>query len=210
MVPEGYTVQELRVPKIILECDVLINVPKLKLYKQITKDRDWVSLAVKNLLGAIPGKGEYSETRPSVFPIEVSPEFYSPGGKFYHPVYKPWFTPRGQRLRIHQSLAHGLVDIHKVIKPTLNVLDAFIVSNDVNLSAIRGESPFELNTILASKDPLALDCIAAKIDGIDFNKTIYLKHAAERGIGEADYNRIQVVGTPLKKIIQLWKTALQS
>lgn len=208
-VPDGRTVQELNIPEIILECDALINVPKLKLYKQITKDRDWVSLSVKNLLGAIPGKGEYSDTCPSEFPIEVSPEFYSTEGRFYRPVYKKWFTPRGERLRIHRGLAHGLVDINAVIKPTLNILDGFIVSNDVNLSLIRGDTPFELNTILASQDPLALDCIAAKIGGIDIVKTIYLKHAADRGIGEADYDRIQVLGTPLKLIIGFWKTALE-
>jgi len=209
-VPDGRTVQQLRVPKIILESDVLINVPKLKLYKQLTKERDWVSLAMKNLLGAIPGKGKYMETRPSEFPIEISPEFYSPEGKFFHPMFKRWFTPRGERLRIHRGLAHGLVDIHMVIKPTLNILDAFIVSNDINMSAIRGEPPFELNTIFASEDPLALDCIAAKLAEIDIIKTIYLKHAADRGIGESDYANIQVLGTPLEKIIRDWASATKS
>ena len=92
----------------------------------------------------------------------------------------------------------------------LNVLDAFIVSNDVNLSVIRGESPFELNTIFASEDPLALDCIAAKLAEIDIIKTIYLKHAADRGVGESDYANIQVLGTPLEKIIQDWESATKS
>jgi uncharacterized protein (DUF362 family) len=209
-IPEGRTVQHLRVPKIILDCDALINVPKLKLYKQITKDRDWVSLAVKNLLGAIPGKGRYSKTKPSEFPIGVSSEFHSPKGRFYHPMFRPWFTPRGERLRIHRGLAHGLVDIHMVVKPTLNVLDAFVVSTDVNLSAIRGEPPFELNAIVASEDPLALDCIAAKVADIDVVKTIYLKHAADRGVGESDYANIQLLGTPLEEIIRDWKSATKS
>ncbi|MFX1319976.1 MAG: DUF362 domain-containing protein, partial [Promethearchaeota archaeon] len=209
-VPDGRTVQHLRVPKIILDCDVLINVPKLKLYKRVTENRDWVSLAVKNLLGAIPGKGRYTKKKPTEFPIEVSPEFYLPDGKFYHPMFKRWFTPRGERLRIHRGLAHGLVDIHMIIKPTLNILDAFIVSNDVNQSAIRGEAPFELNTIFASEDPLALDCLAAKVADIDIVKTIYLKHAADRGLGESDYVNIQVMGTPLEKIILDWQFATKS
>jgi uncharacterized protein (DUF362 family) len=209
-VPHGRTVQHLRVPRVILDCDTLINVPKLKLYKQVTEDRDWVSLAVKNLLGAIPGKGQYSKTKPSEFPIAISPEFHSPEGKFYHPIFKPWFTPQGERLRIHRGLAHGLVDINMIIKPTLNILDAFVVSNDVNLSVIRGEPPFELNTIITSQDPLALDCIAAKIADIDIVKTIYLKYAADRGVGESDYAKIQVLGTPLEKIIQDWQSATKN
>jgi uncharacterized protein (DUF362 family) len=97
-----------------------------------------------------------------------------------------------------------------VIKPTLNILDAFIVSNDVNLSAIRGESPFELKAIFASEDPLALDSIAAKVADIDIVKTIYLKHAADRGIGESDYTKIKVLGTPLEKIIRDWQSATKS
>ena len=34
---------------------------------------------------------------------------------------------------------------------------------------------------------------------------LYLKHAAERGVGESDYTRIRVVGTPLDRIIRAWK-----
>ncbi|MFW9986777.1 MAG: DUF362 domain-containing protein, partial [Candidatus Odinarchaeota archaeon] len=150
-------------------------------------------------------KGEYSDTRPAEFPIECSPEFYSPEGKLFHPNYRQWWSPTGERKRIHGNLAHGLVDINKVIKPALNVLDAFIVSDDINMTTTKAESPFELNTILASRDPLALDCIAAKISGINPFDTLYLKHAAESGIGESDYNKIQVKGTALKTIIETWK-----
>ena len=127
-VPGRKSFQELLVPKLILECDALINVPKLKLYKRVLGQRDWASLAVKNLLGAIPGKGEYSDTRPAEFPIECSPEFYLPEGKLFHSHYRQWWSPTGERKRIHGNLAQGLVDINKVIKPALNVLDAFIVS----------------------------------------------------------------------------------
>lgn len=205
-VPKGVAVTELDIPNLVLECDVLINVPKLKLYRRASEDREWVSLAVKNPLGAIPGRGGLSSTRPSGMAVEYSREFWVPGGEYYHPMYRQWWSPRGERKRIHANLAHGLADVNMVIKPTLNILDAFIVSNDINMTTTRAEKPFPLNTIIASRDPLALDCIAVKIGAIDPLDVEYLKTAAERGIGESDYNKIQLMGTPLERITKVWES----
>lgn len=208
-VPNGVAVTELNVPNLILECDVLINVPKLKLYPRTATQRGGASLAVKNLLGAVPGKGAYSSTRPKGMAVECSKEFWAPDGEFYHPVYKQWWRPQGQRKHIHANIVQGLVDVNMVIKPTLNIMDGFIVSDDTNMTTTKAEKPVPLNSILASRDPLALDCIATKISGIDPFDTIYLKHAAERGIGESDYEKIQVKGTPLKTIQRAWEAAFK-
>ena len=95
-----------------------------------------------------------------------------------------------------------------VIKPSLNVIDAILVSDDVNMSDTTGMEPIELNTILASQDPLALDCIAARIGGLDPFNIPYLKHAIERGLGEYDYSKIRIRGTSLDVIINTWETEL--
>ncbi|MHA2377453.1 MAG: DUF362 domain-containing protein, partial [Candidatus Thorarchaeota archaeon] len=139
LVPNGQCVQELQVPSIILESDVIINVPKLKLSKRAPIHRDWMSLAVKNLLGALPGKGEYSSSRPSGFSVELSHEFLTAEGKYFHPAYQKWWSPRGEKKRIHANLAQGLVDVNMVIKPALNVIDAIIVSNDVDMTRTKGK-----------------------------------------------------------------------
>lgn len=207
-VPDGQSVQELRVPKVVLDCDVLINVPKLKLYKRVPGRSEWASLAVKNLMGALPGKGEYSHDRPPGFSVQLSREFLTAEGKYFHSDYRQWWSPSGEKKRIHGNLAQGLVDVNMVIKPALNVIDAVIVSNDVNMTDTTGMDPFELNTILASRDALALDCIAARIAGLSPINISYLKHAIERRIGESDYNRIQIRGTPLDVIIETWETEL--
>jgi uncharacterized protein (DUF362 family) len=208
-VPDGHAVKTMQVPKIILDCDVLINVPKLKLYRRIPGQRAWVSLAVKNLLGTLPRKGKYSSRQPPKMAVPVSRDFWAPDGKFHYPEYKQWWSPRGERRRIHRNLAQGLVDVHMVIRPTLNVIDAFIVSDEVNMTQERVGKPFALNTILASDDPLALDCIATRIGGIDPFNILHLKHAGERGIGEFEHSKIQLLGTPLEKIIGDWKAALK-
>jgi uncharacterized protein (DUF362 family) len=206
-VPDGKSFKELGVPNIILESDVLINVPKLKLYKPRSGSNNWSSLSVKNLVGAVSGKGEYSQTPPSGFHVEVSREFWTPEGKFFLPHHQQWWSPRGEKKKIHSKLVEGIVDLNTVIQPSLNVIDAVIVSHDIDMTRARGETPLELNTILASRDPLALDCIAVKIGGLNPFEISYLKRAAERGIGESDYNNIQTVGTPIEELARIWKTS---
>ncbi|MFW9811647.1 MAG: DUF362 domain-containing protein [Candidatus Thorarchaeota archaeon] len=207
-VPEGLLVQEIKVPNIILDCDVLINVPKLKLYRKVPGRGEWASLAIKNLMGALPGKGEYTDKKPSGFSVPMSSEFLTQGCKYFHPSYQKWWSPRGEKKRIHTNLALGLADISTVIKPALNVIDAIIVSDDVNMSDTTGLEPMDLSTILASKDPLALDCIATRIAGLDASKISYLRHAMDRAIGESNLDNIQMIGTPLKDIIETWETGL--
>lgn len=191
-VPEGKAFKVLGVPNIILESDVLINVPKLKLWASL------VSLSLKNLLGAIPGKGEYSPIPSPEFPIKLSREYWAPEGK--------WFSPRGEKKRVHTNIVEGIADLNTVIQPSLNVIDGIIAC--CGSKPTEAGKPLELNTILASRDPLAVDCIATKIGGLNPLDISYLKRAAERGIGESDYNRIQVVGTPLDKIARAWETGL--
>ncbi len=207
-VPRGGSVRKLRIPRVILECDVLINVPKLKLYKLVPGHAEWASLAVKNLMGVLPGKGEYSHTRPSDFSIPLSREFLTTEGKYYHPTYQKWWCPTGEKKRIHKNLAQGLVDINTVVKPTLHIIDGVIVSNDVDMTNTAAQVPFNLNAILASQDPLALDCIATRIGGLNPSNISYLRHATERGLGESDFGRIEVRGTPLGETIKTWETEL--
>lgn len=194
-VPNGKVIDVLDVPDIVLESDVLINVPKLKLYSY-----SWASLSVKNLLGAVPGKGEYSRSSSPDFPIKLSNEYLTSERK------GPWFGPRGEKQRIHTKFDEGIVDLNTVIQPSLTVIDGIIAGYGKKFA--EGAEPLELNTILASRDPLALDYIATKIAGLNPLEISYLKRAAERGIGESDYDQIQVVGTPLEKIVKAWENRL--
>ncbi|MFW9848062.1 MAG: DUF362 domain-containing protein [Candidatus Thorarchaeota archaeon] len=205
IVPRGQIVQELEIPRVITDCDVLINMPKLKLYRQTPGKNDWASLAVKNLMGALPGRAVYSDRRPPGFCIQLSQEFLNTESRYYHSAYRQWWSPGREKRRIHKNLAQGLVDLNTVLRPTLNVIDGIVVSSDVNMTDTIGQEPFNLNTILASQDPLALDFISARIAGLNPHSISYLKHAAERGLGESNYDGIQLLGTPLSTIVKTWK-----
>jgi len=203
-VPDGKAIKVLGVPNIILESDVLINVPKLKLYR----GGDWASLSVKNLLGAVPGKGQYSRNRSPEFPLKLSREFWVPEGRFFLSDDSRWWGPRGEKKRVHADFAEGIVDLNTVIRPSLNVIDGIMVCHDIGMSDTEGVKSFELNTILAGRDPLALDFVATKIGGLNPLAISYLKRAVERGLGESDYSRIQVVGAPVNEIARAWETGL--
>ena len=198
-IPEGKGVQKLEVPNVLLEADVLINVPKLKLYRS----EKWASLAIKNLVGAVPGIGEFSDTSISKLSLEITPELWSPDGKWYLPHYKRSFNPKGEKERLHMNLAESIVDLVTVIKPTLNVIDGMMLCRDPDITHY-DPAPLVLNTVLAGADAMAVDTVGVKIAGMSPLDVSYLKSAVKRGIGVSDLNQIQVVGTPLKEIARKW------
>ena len=198
-VPEGKSLQTLEIPNDILESDVLINVPKLKLYRRAK----WASLAVKNLVGAVPGQGDYTETKVSKFSLEISPEYWSPEGKWHLPYYRQWFNPTREKRRLHENLSEGIVDLNTVIKPTLNVVDGMTICRDPDITYYDTRT-LDLNTIVAGTDSLAVDSICVKIRGMEPSDVPYLKSAIKRNIGESDYDQIQVVGSPLNEIVELY------
>jgi len=172
--PKGRFLRQISIPKVVLESDVLINVPKFKIRK------NWATLSIKNLLGVLPGKGRFSG------------EFWTLDGK--------WFRPEGEKKRVHENLTEGLVDLNTVIHPSLIVMDGIVASYE--------NRPVQLNVVLAGKDPLALDCVATRIAGLDYSQIPYLRCAAKRGIGEADIEKIEVLGTPLSVVEEKWKESL--
>ena len=196
-VPGGKSLQTLEVPNVILESDVLINAPKLKLYRRAK----WASLAVKNLVGAVPGQGEYTENKVSKFSLEISPEYWSPEGKWHLPYYKRYFNPTREKRRLHENFSEGVVDLNAVIRPTLNVIDGMTICRDPDITYY-DTATMDLNTIIAGTDPLAVDSIAVKIRGYKPSDIPYLKPAIERRLGESDYSQIQVLGTSLEDVIK--------
>jgi uncharacterized protein (DUF362 family) len=198
-VPEGKGLQTVKIPNILLDSDVLINVPKLKLYRK----QRWASLAVKNLVGAIPGEGWFTDKPVSKLSLEVTPHLWKPDGRWYLPHHKQWFNPADEKERLHMKLLEGIVDLATVIRPTLNVIEGMRICRDPDITHYDPTS-FNLNAIVAGTDPLAIDCAVLKIGGVNPLNVPYLKLAAERGIGDSDYNQIQVVGTPIEELVEAW------
>ncbi len=68
----------------------------------------------------------------------------------------------------------------------------------------RGD-PVHLGIGIASSDALAADRVACAIMGVNFHDVGYLHYCAERGMGEADLSKIEVLGERLSDCIRPFK-----
>lgn len=93
--------------------------------------------------------------------------------------------------RIHEAIV-DLLAIQREIHPGLfAVMDGTIAGNGPGPRAME---PVEKNVILASKDQVAIDAVAAKMMGFEPMKLDYIRIATERGLGCGDPSEIEVVG----------------
>jgi ferredoxin len=93
-----------------------------------------------------------------------------------------------------EEFSGALVDLFEKIKPALTIVDA--------VTAMEGQGPAngelrDLGLILASKDTVALDAVCSKITGFEPLDILTTKIAYQRGLGEADLEKIEICGADL-------------
>ncbi|PIU42118.1 MAG: hypothetical protein COS99_01835 [Candidatus Omnitrophica bacterium CG07_land_8_20_14_0_80_42_15] len=97
----------------------------------------------------------------------------------------------------NKQLAPILVDAYSIRKPDLSIVDA-IVSMDGNgpSSGRLRETDF----IIASTDGVAVDSVLMKITGLEPFDLHTNKEAHDRGIGEADLEKIDILGETINSV----------
>jgi uncharacterized protein (DUF362 family) len=60
--------------------------------------------------------------------------------------------------------------------------------------------PIESNMLLAGYDVLATDVVGARLMGYDASEVGKFEYARQKGVGESDLSRIEVVGEPVEKL----------
>jgi len=101
---------------------------------------------------------------------------------------------------IHEVLADLVVLQKEIFSGMLNVIDGTVAGDDAGPRTMK---PRVLNLILASRDPVAIDSISAKIMGFEPMKIPYLKICHELGLGTADVDQIEIVGMDKKEVMKL-------
>lgn len=104
--------------------------------------------------------------------------------------------------RAHQGLRGLNINIARLARrawPDLAAIDGY--------EGMEGDGPstgqpVRLGISISSTDPLAADRVACEVMGVDFFKVGYLSILASSGSGEADMERIEVVGAPLDECIR--------
>ncbi len=98
----------------------------------------------------------------------------------------------GWRGRIHQRLDESLVDLARVIKPTLTILDAvrILTANGPQGGSLKDVKT--LNTIIAGVDQVTVDSYGATLFGMEGSSLGYLRLAQAEGLGNADLSRAKI------------------
>jgi uncharacterized protein (DUF362 family) len=95
------------------------------------------------------------------------------------------------------GLLQTLVDINKIRRPDLVVVDG-LVGTEGN-GPLSG-TPIKMDVVLAGRDVLAVDTVAATVMGFDARSIPLLSMAAERNLGQGDLAKIEVRGRSIDEV----------
>lgn len=168
VVPDPLMVGQFDIPRVVLDCDVLINLAKLKVHPQAL-----LSLAMKNMMGALPGRS-YSDPQEAKREGYLTPIIPGGGKKVFHDLARDHGP---------EAMQDAIVDLNRVIPSHLTVIDG-LYGMEGQGSPTRG-NPVKMDLLLAGIDIIAVEAVAASIIGFDTEEVPYLKHAVEKGLGSA-------------------------
>ena len=95
------------------------------------------------------------------------------------------------------NFAKMIVDLCALLKPDLSLMDGIVAMEG---NGPQNGTPFNMNLILASYDPLALDTIACRTIGYDPEKIPVLRHAYARGIWISSPDKAVTTGEILASV----------
>lgn len=99
-----------------------------------------------------------------------------------------------------EKFSEIVVDIFSVASPALNIMDAVDIMEGNGPSAGNVK---RLGLILASKDAVALDAIAAKLIGFEDGEISTTEQAYRRGLGEKNIEKLIIKGSSIKQFEDL-------
>jgi uncharacterized protein (DUF362 family) len=99
--------------------------------------------------------------------------------------------PRYDRILLHKYLHELIGDVNKMRPVTLALMDGLVGMQ--GRGPING-FPIDLNVLLASRDPIALDATGMRLIGLEPLTSAHLVHGQKIGLGTLDARRIEVDG----------------
>ena len=122
------------------------------------------------------------------------------------PGPKPDELDRTNRFLVHgggvRGIHYNLAALAPRLHPHLAVNDGF--------EGMEGEGPVDGTPVdhrvcVVSTDWLAADTVSAELIGVGLGKVGHLVYAAQAGLGQADLNKIEIIGPPIKDHIKVYK-----
>jgi uncharacterized protein (DUF362 family) len=193
-VPDPLVVDRFDIPHVVLECDVLINLAKLKVHPLAV-----FSLAMKNMIGVLPGRSyaDQEEAKKQGFPTPVIP---GGGKKIFHELARD-----GGSVLIQKAI----VDLNTVVRSHFTVIDG-IYGMEGKGAPVRG-TPVKMDVLIAGTDIVAVEAVGAAVMGFNPDSIPYFKHAVDKGVGyEYKINNIDIRGAKLNDVRRRFEPASAS
>jgi len=96
------------------------------------------------------------------------------------------------------DFAQMIVDLNKLVKPRLHIMDGIVAMEG---SGPRGGDPVEMNVILLSADPFALDSVFCKLIDLDPKLIPAIIYGADDGLGVYKEEDIELIGDDLEPLV---------
>ena len=94
---------------------------------------------------------------------------------------------REDKPRFHSNLARSVVELNKIVRPTLNIIDG---------TSLKDSSPI----IITGKDIVAVDSIGSSLMGFNPSQIETARFGFEAGLGEMNLKEIEIMGADLKDL----------
>ena len=116
-------------------------------------------------------------------------------------------VPDRKKAKFHKTeiLCSLLADIYEAIGGVdLSIMDGTYLWRGA------GDLRVQANTLLVSRDAVAVETVGAYLAGLEPEKTPVTQEFVKRGLGEGDINNIEIVGTPLESLKEEFKSAVRA
>lgn len=165
--PEALKFKTFEIIQAFLDADLIVNLPKFK-----THGLTYVTAAVKNLFGAVPGM------RKSQMHLKCPDrEDFS-----------------GMILDLYGAFLHGF----NPPKALLHVMDAVTALEGDGPGS--GGRPRAMNAVVVGTDAVAVDWVATRVSGLDVRLSPMLVQGFRRGFGVSSEREIEVLGGKIEEM----------
>ena len=115
--------------------------------------------------------------------------------------------PGAEKRKTHQlGLEQAISDLNAVVKPHFAVVDGLVGMEGL------WEYPDDCvrpGLVGASRDPVALDSVFARIMGVEVQEVMHLQYCQRRGLGVADPMGIETIGIPILEVRHPFRPAFE-
>jgi uncharacterized protein (DUF362 family) len=176
------------VPRIVREADFRINIGVLKVHRGTA-----VCLGLKNWgMGILPGR-YYGLNKSGTVQ-------YMKGSDKPLPIHMGRFETRETKAGQEVAVSKLIADVCSIQKCDLTLLDGIAVMHYASMDPKAKPTFIKPNLMVAGYDMVATDAVGTRILGMDPSKILHIALSSQRGVGESDLAKIELLGKSIKDV----------